>query len=52
MTSHASKQIMTTHILSNISGIKGNQTIKSDQLTEYNTKIFYKNNHAENETGR
>ena len=36
MTSSAGKRVPTTHILSNISGTKGNQTIKSDQLIEYN----------------
>ena len=30
------QQIITIHILSNISNSKGNQTMKFDQLIEYN----------------
>ena len=35
MTSQAGKQRITTHILLNITRIKGNQTMKFDQLIEH-----------------
>ena len=40
MTLQPGKQIITIHILSNISRNKSNQTIKFGQLLEYNVKIF------------
>ena len=36
MTSQADKQIITIHILPNISRSKDNQTVKFGQLIEYN----------------
>ena len=46
MTSQTGKQIITIHILPNISRSKGNQTIKFGQLIEYNvyfsSKIIHK----------
>ena len=44
MTSHSGYQTITIHILPNISRNKGNQTMKFDQLIEYNMKnIFVEN---------
>ena len=40
MTSQTGQQIITIHILSNISRSKGNQTIKFGQLIKYNRNIF------------
>ena len=42
MTSHPGKKTITIQILPNISGSKGNQTLKFSQLIEYITKeIFF-----------
>ena len=41
MTSQAGEQKITIHILINISGIKGNQTMKFDQLTEYDKRNIF-----------
>ena len=38
MTPQRRKKAMAIHILSNISGIKDNQTMKFDQLIEYNMR--------------
>ena len=38
MTSKPGKQTIAINILSNISGIKGNQTMKFGQLIEYNMR--------------
>ena len=38
MTSQPGKQKIVIHILSNISRIKGNQTMKFSQLIEYNMR--------------
>ena len=44
MTLQSSKQIVAIHILANISRSKGNQTMKSGQLIEYNMRnIFLEN---------
>ena len=49
MTSQTGRQVISIHILSNISRGKDNQAIKFGQLIEYNVgKIFFKN-HAEDE---
>ena len=40
------------HVLPNISRSKGNQTMKIDQLLEYNKRNIYSTNHAENEPVR
>ena len=40
MTSQPDERTITIHILLNISQIKGNQTIKSRRLIEYNKRIF------------
>ena len=52
MTSQTGKQIITTHILPNISRIKGNQAITFGQLIEYQVRNFCLKNDAENVTGR
>ena len=49
MTSQPGKQRITTHILLNITRIKGHQTIKFGQLTEHPREIFFFKNYAENE---
>ena len=42
MTSHTGQQIITIHILSNISKSKPNQAMKFGQLIEYNVRnIFF-----------
>ena len=43
MTSQTRQQIVTVHLLSNISISKGNQTMKFGQLREYTTIFFLKN---------
>ena len=40
MTSQPGLQIIAIHLFPNISQSKGNQTIKYDQLIEYNKKYF------------
>ena len=50
MTSQSGLQTIAIHILPNISQSKGNQTMKFGQLIEYNKKIFFSKNYAENET--
>ena len=51
-TSQTEQQIITIHTLPNISRSKCNQVIKFNRLTEYNVKIFFFKNHAENEAER
>ena len=54
MSSQAGQQIITIHILPNMSKSKGNQPIKYKQLIEYNVtnmNITFQN-HVENEAGR
>ena len=41
MTSQAGKQTIAIHILSNISGSKGNQTMKFGQLIKYNMRNIF-----------
>ena len=41
MTSQSGKQTIAIHILSNISRSRGNQTMKFNQLTEYNLKNIF-----------
>ena len=41
MTSQSGKQTVAIHILPNISRSKGNQTIKCDQLIEYNMRNIF-----------
>ena len=41
MTSQPGKQIIAIQILYNISRSKGNQTMKSDRLIEYNMKNIF-----------
>ena len=41
MTSQSGKQTIAIHILSNISRSRGNQTIKFNQLIEYNLKNIF-----------
>ena len=44
MTPQTGEQIITIHILSNISRTKGNKTMKFGQLVEYNIRnIFLEN---------
>ena len=45
MTSQPGKQTIGINKLTNISRSKGNQTMKIDQLIEYNTKTFSLKNH-------
>ena len=40
MTLQKGQQIITTHILSNISKSKGNQAMEFGQLIKYNINIF------------
>ena len=48
MTLHPRSQTSTTQILLDISRINGNRTIKFGQLMEYNKKMFFFRNRAEN----
>ena len=41
MTSQPGKQTIAIHIMSNISRIKDNQTMKFDQLIEYNMRNIF-----------
>ena len=52
MTSQPGEQTITIHILSNISRSKDNQTMKLGQVIEYNKRIFFFKDQAENEAGR
>ena len=49
MMSSTGTQIITIHILPNISGNEGNQIIKLGQLIKYNVRDIFFKNHAENE---
>ena len=51
MTSQTGQQIITIHILPNISTSKGNQGIKCGQLIKYKVRYIFVI-HAENEAGR
>ena len=47
MAAQTEQQIITIHILSNIPKSKGNQTLKFDQLIEYNMiKIFFEKSYT------
>ena len=53
MTSKPSQQSITVHILPNISQSEGHQTIKFDQLIEYNQiNTFFAKTHAGNEADK
>ena len=52
MTSQPDLQIITIHILPNISQRKGNQTMKFDETIECNKRNISPKNHAENEGGK
>ena len=52
MTSQSDLQTIAIHMLSNISQSKGNQTMEFGQLIEYNKRILFFKNYAENEAGR
>ena len=52
MTSQPGLQTIAINILSNISQRKSNQTMKFGQLIEYNKRIFFFKNYAENEACR
>ena len=52
MTSKLGLQTIAIHLLPNISKSKDKQTMKLDQLREYNKKIFFFKNYAKNEKGR
>ena len=41
MTSQTWQQIITIHVLSNISGSKGNRTMRFGQLIEYNMRNIF-----------
>ena len=47
MTSEPGKQVIAIQILSNISGSKGNQTIKFGKLIEYNKNIYLEKSFTE-----
>ena len=49
MTSQPGLQTIAIHILPNISQSKGNQTMKFDQLIEYDRRDYFFKNYAENE---
>ena len=48
MTSRPGKQTIAIHALPNISRIKGNQTMKFDQLIEYDIRNIFLKNHTQN----
>ena len=52
MASQPDLQTIAIHILLNISQSKGNQTMKFGELLEYNKRIFFFKNYAENEARR
>ena len=52
MTSQNVQQIITIHILLNISRSKSNQSMKLSYLIEYVKFLNFFKNRAENETGR
>ena len=52
MTSQPGYQRITIHKLPNISGIKGNQTMKFGKLIEYPKRNILFKNYAENEEGK
>ena len=52
MTSSTGKQIITIHLLSYISRSKDNQTMKFNQLIEWNKAGIFLKNHVENEAER
>ena len=41
MTSQRGKQTISIHLFSNMSGNRGNQTMKFDQLIEYNMRNVF-----------
>ena len=52
MTSQPGKQTSTIDILLNISRSEGNETMKFDELMEFNMRNDFFLNHVENEAGR
>ena len=52
MTSQPGQQIITIHILHDVSRSKDNQTMKFGKLTEYDKRNISIKNHAENEAER
>ena len=52
MTSQTGQQIITIHILPNISRGKINQAKNYGQLIEYNVRNIFFKKHAENEAGK
>ena len=52
MMPQAGQQIVTIHMLRDISRSKGNQSMIFDQLIKYNVRYIFHQNHAENEAGR
>ena len=46
MVSQPGKQTIAIHILPNISGSKGKQTMKFGQLIEHNVETFFFKNHT------
>ena len=52
MKSQLGLQTIAIHLLPNISKSKDKQTMKLDQLREYNKKIFFFKNYAKNEKGK
>ena len=52
MASQTGQQIITIHILPDISRSKGNQGMKYGQLIKHSMKIFFCKIHTKNELGR
>ena len=53
LTSQTGQQMTTIHVLRNISGSKGNQAMRFEQLIRCSMRnIFFFKNHAENVVGR
>ena len=48
MSSRPGKQTIAIHTLPNISRIKSNQTMKFDQLIEYDIRNIFLKNHTQN----
>ena len=52
MTSQPGQQTIAIHILSNISRSKGNQTMKSGQLVQYNERNVFVQKSRRNKAGQ
>ena len=52
MTSQTGKQMITLHLLTNISRAKGNHAMKLGQSIKYNVRNFFLQKSCRNEAGR